>query len=168
VQPQTPFIVRDAVSADIPAIMRLKLELAASDDTACAVRATAADWARDGFGPSAHFTIFLAECARHVVGMGITAERHSPGWVGPITVLFDVCVEPAFRGRGIGTALLARVAAQAKARDSVMVELTVRAGNRAAALYQRLGFIEVKEARNYVLAGTALDEVAAPTRGAVA
>jgi len=161
---QPPFIVRDAVPADIPAIMRLKCELASADGTACAVRATAADWARDGFGAGARFTIFVAACEKHVAGMAISAERHSPGWVGPVVVLYDLCVEREFRRRGIGTALLARVAALAKARGAVMVELTMRAGNRAAALYERLGFLAVTEARNYVLAGTALDEVATPNR----
>jgi ribosomal protein S18 acetylase RimI-like enzyme len=40
----TPFVVRDAVPADIPGIMRLKLELAIADDIVHTVRATAQDW----------------------------------------------------------------------------------------------------------------------------
>jgi GNAT superfamily N-acetyltransferase len=159
-------IVRDAAPADISAIMRLKLELAIAEDTVCAVRATTADWDRDGFGAGARFIIFVAESRGRVVGMAISAERHSPGWIGPVIVLRDLFVEETFRGHGVGAALIARVAAMAKARGSVMVELTVRSGNRAAALYDRLGFVEVAEARNFVLAGSALDVVASPASGA--
>jgi ribosomal protein S18 acetylase RimI-like enzyme len=158
----TPFVVRDAVPADIPGIMRLKLELAIADDIVHTVRARAQDWERDSFGPNAHFIIFVAASAGNVIGIAICAERYFPGWVGPTIALLDLCVETHLRGHGVGTALLARVAALAKARDSVMVELTMRADNRAASLYERLGFVDVKEARCYVIAGTALDQLAMP------
>ena len=131
VQTSSRFVVRNAVAADIPDIMRLKLELAISDGIAFTVRATAADWARDGFGPAARFSIFVAENATGVIGIAICADRYFPGWVGPTIVLLDFCVTAAFRGRGVGRALLRRVAPLAKARDSVMVELTMRAGNPA-------------------------------------
>ena len=42
-----------------------------------------------------------------------------------------------------------------------MIELTMRAGNRAATLYERVGFAEVREIRNYVIAGDGLDRLAA-------
>jgi GNAT superfamily N-acetyltransferase len=158
----TPFIVRDALPVDIPGIMRLKLELAIADDIADTVRATASDWQRDGFGQNARFIIFVAVCAGRVVGIAICAERYFPGWVGPTIALLDFFVEQDHRGRGIGAALLTRVAALAKARGSVMVELAVRTGNRAAALYERLGFVEVIDARTYVVAGAALDRLAVP------
>ena len=48
--PMPTFIIREGVASDIPGIMRLKLELAISDGIAYTVRATAADWERDGFG----------------------------------------------------------------------------------------------------------------------
>jgi ribosomal protein S18 acetylase RimI-like enzyme len=155
------FTVRDATPDDIPAVMRLKLELAISDDIAFTVRATAADWERDGFGPNARFTIFVGEAASRVVGIAICADRYFPGWVGPGIALLDLCVEADCRGYGIGTALLARVAEFARSRDSVMVELTMRAGNPAARLYEHLGFVDVSEVRSYVIAGTALARLAA-------
>lgn len=156
-----PFSIRDAVPADIAAVMRLKLELAISDNIEHTVRATPADWERDAFGQQPRFTIFVAESAGRVIGIAICADRYFPGWVGPTIALLDLCVEGRCRGRGIGAALLARVAAHAKARDSVMVELTMRAGNRAASFYRRAGFIIVKDICNYVVAGTALDDLAA-------
>ena len=162
--------IRDATLADIPDIMRLKVELATSDNIGYTVRATAVDWARDGFGPAAHFTIFVAEIPRRtgatphrVVGIAICAERYYPGWVGPTVALLDICVEARFRGQGVGTALLQKVAQFGKARDSIMIELTMRAGNRAGRLYERMGFAPVSEACTYVIAGGALDRLAAPT-----
>ena len=162
VHQQTPnvFAIRDSTPADIPGIMRLKFELAVSDDIPFTVRAGPADWHRDGYGPTARFTIFVAESERRVVGMAICAERFFPGWVGPTIALLDLCVEANCRNRGIGTALLARVAQFAKSRDSVMIELTMRAGNPAGALYERVGCVNVIDARSYVLAGGALDRLA--------
>jgi ribosomal protein S18 acetylase RimI-like enzyme len=162
VHQQTPnsFAIRESTPGDIPGIMRLKFELAVSDDIPFTVRAGPADWHRDGYGPGAHFTIFVADAANRIVGMAICAERFFPGWVGPTVALLDLCVEANCRNRGIGTALLARVAQFAKARESVMIELTMRAGNRAGALYERVGYVNVTDARNYVLAGDALDRLA--------
>jgi len=155
------FIIREGVAADIAGIMRLKLELAISDGIAYTVRATAADWERDGFGPNRRFTVFVAEQAARIIGIAICGDQYFPGWIGPTLALLDLCVEQHHRNRGVGTALLARVAEFAKARDCAMIELTMRAGNRAAALYERVGFAEVPEIRNYVIAGDALDRLAA-------
>lgn len=157
-----PFLIRDATRLDIPAIMRLKVELALIDDSLVAVQASAADWERDGFGSVAHFDIFVAEWAGRTVGIAICGVRHVPGWVGPTIVLYDFCVEKKYRCRGIGTALLGRVAEFAQRRRSVMVELTMRAGNRASRLYERVGFACVAEARHYVIAGDTLERLAAP------
>jgi len=154
------FTIRESSPADIPGIMRLKFELAVADAAPFTVRAGPADWQRDGYGPNAPFTIFVAESESRVVGMAICAERFFPGWVGPTVALLDLCVEANCRNRGIGTALLAQVARFAKARASVMIELTMRAGNRAGALYERVGYVNVTDARNYVLAGNALDRLA--------
>jgi hypothetical protein len=52
------FIIREGVAPDVAGIMRLKLELAISDGIAYTVRATAADWERDGFGPGCVKTRF--------------------------------------------------------------------------------------------------------------
>jgi hypothetical protein len=41
------FVIRESTPADIPAIMRLKFELAVSDAIPFTVRAGVADWQRD-------------------------------------------------------------------------------------------------------------------------
>ena len=151
--------VRPAKPADVPALLRLKRQLAIQEKAEFALRATARDWLRDGFGPRAQFAAFVAEHAGMVVGMVTASERYYTSWAGSTLYIQDIYVEPAHRGRGIGTALLGCVAALAIARGSPLVELTVRNDNPARNLYGRVGFQEV-DCANYVLAGVALTSLA--------
>ena len=79
-------------AGDIPALMRLKRLLAEGEDSLHAVRATEADWLRDGFGADAGFTAFVAEDAatRHVIGMATCSRRIITGWNGPVIFLQDL------------------------------------------------------------------------------
>lgn len=52
----------------------------------------------------------------------------------------DLAVNPAFRRKGIGQALLAAVEKEAKNEDCCKVTLEVREDNRAKNLYKRFGF----------------------------
>lgn len=63
--------------------------------------------------------------------------------------LIDIALLPASRGRGIGTALIADVLAEA-ARARTYVRLHVEPSNRALRLYQRLGFTTVAERGLYL------------------
>ena len=147
---------------DIPALMRLKRLLAQGEDSLHAVRASAADWLRDGFGDAAGFTAFvaLADDTGTVVGMATCSRRVVTGWNGPVIFLQDLFVEPAYRAHGIARALVARVAALARDVGSPIVELTVRADNPAQAFYARTGFQPVPQCLTYVLAGPALTALA--------
>jgi hypothetical protein len=75
-----PFRVRPAQPKDIPALMRLKRLLAQGENALHAVRASAADWLRDGFGPNAGFTAFVAEDFSGVIGMATCSGRVVTGW----------------------------------------------------------------------------------------
>jgi ribosomal protein S18 acetylase RimI-like enzyme len=153
------FSVRPAAPADVPALLRLKRQLAILENAEFVLRATARDWLRDGFGPQARFTAFVAEHAGAAVGMVTASERYYTSWAGCTLYIQDIYVQPAWRGRGIGAALLRCVAALALERGSPLVELTVREDNPARALYARVGFHQV-ECANYVLAGQALEKLA--------
>ena len=60
-------------------------------------------------------------------------------------LLDGLCVAEGARGHGVGTALMAAVAAEARARGYGAVRLDVVAENAGArALYDRLGYVEVK------------------------
>ncbi len=145
----------------MPALMRLKRLLAEAEDSAHAVRASAADWLRDGFGPNPGFSAFVADMGGAVVGMATCSRRVITGWSGPVVFLQDLFVKPAHRRHGIAGALMARVAALAGEIGSPIVELTVRADNVAAqTFYSRAGFRPLPQCLTYVLAGPALDALA--------
>jgi len=157
------FRVRQVRPTDVPALMRFKRLLAESEDSLQAVRATAADWLRDVFGARPGFSAFVAqaECNRGLVGMATYSERIITGWNGPVVYLQDLFVEEAYRRNGIARALTAHVAAHAKTIGSPMVELTVRTDNPARLFYQQSGFQMLPPCPTYVLAGRALDALAA-------
>ncbi len=155
-----PFRVRAAEPRDIPALMRLKRRLAEGEDSAHAVCASETDWLRDGFGPEAGFTAFVADSGE-VFGMATCSRRKITGWNGPVIFLQDLFVEPAHRAHGVARALMARVAAYANELGSPIVELTVRADNPAQQFYLRTGFQLLPQCLTYVLAGPALATLAA-------
>ena len=162
------FRVRPAAPGDIPALMRLKRLLAQGENSLHAVRATAADWLRDGFGPGAGFCAFVAETSGRTIGMATCSQRTITGWNGPVLFLQDLFVEAAYRRHGVARALMARVAALAHDVGSPIVELTVRADNPAQAFYLRSGFMPLPECLTFVLAGSALTSLAAQNDPALA
>ncbi|MGA2892932.1 MAG: GNAT family N-acetyltransferase [Xanthobacteraceae bacterium] len=171
--PAALFDIRAAQPRDIPALMRLKRALAEAEDGLHALRASEADWLRDGFGAHAGFTAFIAESHVNVgddavVGMVTCSQRIITGWNGPVIFLQDLIVEPAYRQHGLARALVARVAALACDLGSPIVELTVRADNPAQAFYQRAGFQPIPECLTYVLAGPALTALAECGKGELA
>jgi ribosomal protein S18 acetylase RimI-like enzyme len=91
--------------------------------------------------PAAEFLIVLA--AREPIGRLYLARL-----VDELRVI-DLALLPAWRGAGIGSALMAGVLRQAD-RDGVSVTLHVELRNRARRLYERLGFRSVEEGGVYL------------------
>ena len=65
------------------------------------------------------------------------------GFVSADVPELSVGVEPAWRGRGVGTALVTAVLAAAWAAGHPAISLSVEAANPALRLYRRLGFVAV-------------------------
>lgn len=63
------------------------------------------------------------------------------GFVHPDVPEIGIGVVPAFRGRGVGTRLLTALTAKARDRGCTTLSLSVADGNRARALYERVGFV---------------------------
>ena len=170
--------VRKAQPHDIPALMRLKRLLAQSEDALHAIRATEADWLRDGFGPNAGFTAFVAECIHDrtanagdsvvgssvvgssIVGMATCSRRVITGWDGPVIFLQDLYVDAEYRAQGIARLLMSRVAALARDLGSPIIELTVHADNPAQQFYLSTGFQPLPQCLTFVLSGAALAKLA--------
>ena len=104
-------------------------------------------WTAEGFAeeldnPLAHFAV--AEDDGQVLGYIGVQEICGEGYVA------DFAVFPAYRGRGIGTALLRHALDGAKARGCAFLSLEVRTGNDGAIrLYEALGFEQVGLRRQF-------------------
>ena len=99
---------------------------------------------------------------REELGKGIflVAERdgQAVGYAGCQTVLDEgyitnVAVSPGARRQGVGRALIAALAAQARAQGLAFVTLEVRASNAPAlALYEGAGFVRAGVRKNFYTA----------------
>lgn len=90
---------------------------------------------------------FIAEMEGAPIGATwfrcFTAEQPGYGFVHPEIPELTLAMLPAFRGLGLGTALLESLIAQARADGYAGISLSVSPTNPAARLYKRLGFREV-------------------------
>ena len=155
-----PFI-RFAAEADVPAIYGLIVELAVYEREPDAVVITEADLLRDGWGPRPLFTCLVAEDAGRVCGFALYHPTYST-WAGRSLYLEDLYVQPAHRGRGVGTALLARVAGEAGRQGCARLDWSVLTWNEPALrVYERIGAVRMDEWRRLRLAGEALSALAA-------
>lgn len=70
----------------------------------------------------------------------LTADAPGYGFVDADIPELSITTFEKFRGRGVGTSLLAELFASAKARGISAISLSVEDGNRARHLYERVGF----------------------------
>ena len=99
----------------------------------------------DGFGAGKADRCMVAEADGKVVGAAWARIMDDYGHVDDDTPSLAVALQPEWRDRGIGTALL-RTLLDALSRDGWRrVSLSVQKANRAARLYNRLGFETVED-----------------------
>jgi GNAT superfamily N-acetyltransferase len=175
-------IIRPATTADVPTILAFIRELALFEREPDAVLATEADLLRDGFGispdgvvplhpaPTPRFTCLIADWAEPEnttpagpvsVGFALYFTSYST-WLGHHGIrLEDLYVTPGHRKKGIGKALLSRLAQIAVAEGCGRLEWDVLDWNaNAIAVYERLGATVQAEWRIMRLAGGALHALA--------
>jgi GNAT superfamily N-acetyltransferase len=75
----------------------------------------------------------------------LSGESRGYGYVDDTTPELSMAIEPGFRGRGYGRQLLEAIIAKASEVGFTQLSLSVDKRNRAYQLYQRAGFITVKE-----------------------
>ena len=94
-------------------------------------------------GDASKGTIFVARDEGGVVAMASLLYTVSSAEGGPAALFEDLVVHPAHRRRGIGTALLGFVIAEARRRGLLRLTLLTDMQNCGAqALYRKLGFTE--------------------------
>ena len=154
--------IRPATPADVPTILRFIRELALYEREPDAVVATEADLLRDGWSPTPRFTALIAELDGAPAGFALYFTSYST-WRGHHGIrLEDLYVTPALRGKGIGKALLARIAQIAVAEGCPRVEWDVLDWNAPAiAVYERIGASILTEWRIMRLSGEAIHALAA-------
>src|SRR5258708_40211952 len=101
--------IRPATVEDAALLRALIWELADFEKEPDEVRVTVEDLARDGFGAIPKFRALIAEWDGQPAGYALFFGYYST-WRGQGMYLEDLFVRPAFRGRGIGSALLPQVA----------------------------------------------------------
>lgn len=155
------FNIRAARPADAAAITGLIRELADYEKLLheCHATAEAIDAALFGAKPQAE--CLIAEWKGATVGFALFFQNYSTFLAKPGLYLEDLYVQPAARGKGIGRALLRRLAKLALERDCGRFEWSVLDWNAPAiAFYQSLGAKAQQEWTIYRVAGAALTALA--------
>jgi GNAT superfamily N-acetyltransferase len=153
--------IRPAVRADVPLIRRLIEALAEYERLRPACMATDALLERFLFGERPYAEVAIAEVGGEPAGFALFFHNFSTFLARPGIYLEDLFVEPAFRGRGIGTALLRHLAQLAVARDCGRLEWSVLDWNEdAIRIYRRLGAEPQDEWTVYRVSGDALARLA--------
>jgi len=154
--------IRPAEPADVPLILELIHELATYEREPRAVVATEADLLRDGFGGRPFFQCLIAEWDGAAAGFAFYFFNYST-WRGrPGIHLEDLFVRPEFRGKGIGRALLIKVAEVAVDNKCARFQWDVLDWNQPAIdFYHSLGAKFMSEWRIMRVSGEALAALAA-------
>ena len=153
--------IRPAVAADVALILELIRALAAYEREPDAVVATQEDLLRDGFAAHPLFHCLIAEWEGAAVGFAFYFFNYST-WRGrPGIHLEDVFVRPEFRGKGIGKALLVKVAGIAVENQCARFQWDVLDWNEPAIdFYHSLGAKFMSEWRIMRVSGEALAALA--------
>jgi GNAT superfamily N-acetyltransferase len=132
--------IRQATPGDVPAILQLIRELADDERALTEVTATADGLAEALFADSPAVFAHVADADGHLVGFALWFLNFST-WLGRHGIyLEDLYVSPAVRGRGIGKALLAELAAICMRRGYSRLEWWVLDWNKPAiGFYRSIG-----------------------------
>ena len=157
--------VRYASADDVPLLLRLVRALAAFEQSADAVVATEEDLRRHGFGPQPQFEAILAFLDGEPAGVALFHSRFST-WLGrPGMYLEDLFVTEEARRRGVGKALMARLAAIAVERGWGRIDFHVLDWNPARRFYHRLGMEDLSGWLRYGADEEAMRRLAAEDDG---
>jgi GNAT superfamily N-acetyltransferase len=153
--------IRPATPEDIPLILAFIRELAEYEHAPEQAVASPEDLLRDGWGPAPKFRVLIAEWGRQPAGFALFFYNYST-WQGrPGLYLEDLFVRPAFRGAGIGKALLVHLANLAVKENCGRFQWVVLDWNQPSIdFYEALGAKKIPEWLNMRVEGEALKKLA--------
>lgn len=154
--------LRDAGPEDLDLVLHFIRALAAYERLAHEVRADAATLERFLFGAPRRAEALIAEWDGRPVGFAVWYYSFSTFLGRPSLYVEDVFVEPAMRGKGIGRAVFAHLAARALAQGCGRMEWSVLDWNAPSiAFYRSLGATPREGWTLQQLTGDALSALAA-------
>ncbi len=154
--------IREAVKQDTAVILGLITELAEYENLAHEVTATEERLGEALFGARPFAEVMIAEYEGESVGFALYFHNFSTFLGRPGIYLEDLYVRPAFRGKGIGRALLVYLAELARKRNCGRLEwIGLDSTRPALEFYSALKAIPLDEWTVLRLSGPALDELAA-------
>ncbi len=158
-------MIRGATPQDVPQIAQLIRALAEYERLSHRVALDEGRLREHLFGPRPYAEVVLAEDAGKVVGFAMFFHNYSTFLTRPGIYLEDLFVEPAYRGKGYGKALLSHLAKLAIERDCGRLEWSVLTWNEPAiGFYRKLGAVPMDEWQIFRLSGDALAKASEAAR----
>ena len=153
--------IAPATSDDVPTILSLIRELAEYEKLLDRVTATEELLRQTLFGPRPYAEVLIARVDGHRVGYALFFHTCSTFLARPGMYLEDVYVRPAYRGKGVGKALLAEVARVSRDRGCGRLEWAVLNWNTPAIeFYESLGAQPLDEWTTYRMDEAAISALA--------
>ena len=153
----TSFTLREATQSDVPDVLRLVRGLADYEKLLHEAVATESDFHTALFGaqPRAHAVLAIADGS--AVGLALWYYTFSTFTGRPDMFLEDLFVDPAYRGRRIGLALLRHLARRAVAERCRRIDWRVLNWNQPSIdFYERIGAQKMQDWHVRQLGGAAL------------
>lgn len=152
--------IRPATPDDVSLILAFVRELAEYEREPHSVSITEQELLRDGFGADRYYESLIAEHHGAPAAFALFFPVYST-WQGRSLHLEDLFVRPAFRGKGIGKALLRRVASIAVERGCTRLQWDVLDWNQPAIdFYLGIDAAMLGDWRRMRLSGAALRALA--------
>jgi GNAT superfamily N-acetyltransferase len=157
----TQIRIAPAAETDVALILNFIRKLAEYEKLSHLVVATESDIRENVFGPNPVAEVLLAHWDGEPVGFGLYFRNFSTFLGQPGIYLEDLFVEPEHRGKGIGKALLIRLAKIAMERGYGRLEWAVLDWNTPSIeFYRSLGAVAQDAWTGYRLTGDALSRLA--------
>ncbi len=154
--------IRPASEEDVPLILSFIKELAEYERLSHEVSATEELLRFHLFGERREAEVVIGQHADEPAGFALFFHNFSTFLGRPGIYLEDLYVKPAFRGNGIGRAMLVYLAGLARERDCGRLEWSVLDWNEPAiGLYRSIGAVPMDDWTVYRVAGEALQKLAA-------